>query len=46
MSEKEKQIAKATAELIPKLSDPKKEYLLGFIEGMTAAKDQETDKAS
>ena len=36
MSEKEKQISKTLAAVIPGLPEEKKEYLLGFAEGVAA----------
>lgn len=36
MSEKEKQISKTLEAVIPNLPEEKKEYLLGFAEGVAA----------
>ena len=36
MSEKEKQISKTLEAVLPALPDEKKEYLLGFAEGIAA----------
>lgn len=36
MSEKEKQISKTLETVIPRLPEEKKEYLLGFVEGVAA----------
>lgn len=46
MSEKEKEIAKSLAEAFNVLPDTKKEYLIGYAEGVAAmaAKRAESDK--
>lgn len=46
MSEKEKKILKRLSEIVPNLSDSKKERLLGVAEGMNIMKEStETQKA-
>ena len=44
MSKKEKAICKTLAEAFEALSDNKKEYLLGFAEGVIAARGPEDDQ--
>ena len=44
MSKKEKTICKTLAEAFEALSDNKKEYLLGFAEGVIAARGPEDDQ--
>ncbi len=46
MTDKERQIIGTFVDILPRLSEIDKAYLLGFGEGMAAAKDRETDKAS
>ena len=44
MSEREKTIAKKMAEAIKALPDEKKEYVLGFAEGVAAMKRKEAEE--
>ena len=44
MSEKEKQILETFGELIPKLSESNKNYLLGLGEGMAIASQSRDEK--
>ena len=44
MSKKEKTICKTLAEAFEALSDNKKEYLLGFAEGVIAARGPDDDQ--
>ena len=48
MSEKEKRIMETFAEVIPRLSDSDKSYLLGLGEGMAihSCKKEETEKCT
>lgn len=41
MSEKEKEILKRLTEAIPKMDESKKEYLLGFADGIFTTKERE-----
>lgn len=43
MSEKEKKTIEKLSEIVPKLSDGKKERLLGVAEGMSIMKDEGQD---
>lgn len=44
MSNKEKQALERLAEVIPKLSDSNKEYILGVADGMSLAIQRHNDK--
>ena len=44
MSKKEKTVCKTLAEAFEALSDNKKEYLLGFAEGVIAARSPDDDQ--
>lgn len=46
MSEKEKEIMKRFSESIPKLDKEKQNYVLGVVEGMAIAKDDNKEKVS
>lgn len=45
MSEREKQIAENLAEAVAKLPDNKKEFLLGYAEGVAAMTDKAKENA-
>lgn len=46
MSEKEKEIGQTIEKVLSKLPDGKKEYLLGYAEGLAAMADQQKQAAN